>query len=91
MVWVEHDEINFPTVGPDDVGFIWRDPVAEVDYIWDGVKWDLYADLDSQNNYWARTPETKLLNPRNVDDNVRARTYQFAWLENLKYAPKGKG
>ena len=88
MANVVHDEINFPTVGPDDAGLIWKDPVADVNYIWDGVKWDLYADIDSESNYWARTPESKILNPRNTDDNVRARSYQFAWLDNLKNAPK---
>jgi len=88
MAIVVHDEINFPTAGADDVGLIWNDPIADISYIWDGVKWDLYADIDSASNYWARTPEVKLLTPRDTDDNIRASGYQFAWLDNLNNAPK---
>ena len=88
MVWVEHFEINFPTAGPDDIGLIWNDPSADVSYIWDGVKWDVYRDVDDDNNYWARDKENFNLTPRNPNDTIEAIGYKFDMLQNLETAPK---
>ena len=88
MVLVTHTEINFPDLGPGDAGYIWNDPIADVNYIWDGVKWDLYSDIDSQSNYWVRNEDERYLMPRNPGDSVRTAGYQFALLENLSSAPR---
>lgn len=86
-----HTEINFPSVGPGDQGYIWSDPIAGVDYIWDGVKWDVNRDLDDTQNHWVRTEDKQLLTPRDPDDSIRTSGYQFAWLKDLRDAPKPGG
>ncbi len=82
------DEINFPSVDGSDTGLIWTDPIAEVDYIWDGVKWDVYKDLDDEQNHWVRNATAQRLTPRDPDDTIRTSGYEFMWLKNLRDAPK---
>ena len=88
MGFVQHFEINFPTVGPEDAGLLWTDPIPDVTYIWDGVKWDVYVDVESQFNYWTRDESNKILSPRNARDSIKTRGYKFEWLDNLTTAPK---
>ncbi len=83
-----HNEINFPSVDGSDTGLIWTDPIAEVDYIWDGIKWDVYKDLDDEQNYWVRNVASQRLTPRDPDDSIRTSGYEFMWLKNLREAPK---
>ena len=87
-----HTEINFPSLGQgEDIGTIWNDPIAGVDYIWDGVKWDVYKDLDDEQNHWVRDEFKQLLTPRDPDDSIRTSGYQFNWLKNLREAPAPGG
>ena len=81
-------QINFPSMGPGDIGFIWSDPIAEQDYIWDGVKWDIVQDIDDQKNHWVRDEGAQRLTPRDPDDTIRTSGYEFAWLKNLREAPR---
>jgi hypothetical protein len=81
-------ELNFPN--DPTAGQIWRDPANDIEYIYDGYKWDVYQDKDNLQNHWVRNEAQQRLTPRDPDDRIRTSGYQFAWLKNLREAPNSK-
>ena len=84
-----HLELNFPN--DPGAGDSWIDPANGIEYVFDGYKWDVYVDKDDAQNHWVRDDFSQRLTPRDPDDTIRTRGYEFYWLENLRNAPKGKG
>ena len=76
-------EINFPPAGPGDAGLIWEEPLNGVKYIWDGVKWDVYNDVDDLKQYWSRDETKQLLTPKDTDDEIKTQGYSMGWLSFL--------
>ena len=74
-------EINFPA--PVNPGHRHTDPVNNVEYIYDGVKWDVYDDPNSFEQFWTRNAVTNELSPASPGDYVDSIGYAFTRIPNL--------
>lgn len=74
-------EINFPY--PAAPGLRHLDPANNVEYIFDGVKWDVYIENSQLNQYWTRNDFTEELTPVFPNDYIDVVGMAFQRIKEL--------
>ena len=74
-------EINFPY--PAIPGQKHLDLANNVEYIWDGYKWDVFVEANELTQHWTRNEITAELSPVHPDDYIDVVGMAFQRIQEL--------